>query len=158
MRWRKTEKRQRAVIYSCGLNTARLEVKLFTTLHPSPDRILLSLIQFVHDGDARRRICILTSNLILHWVLQSLQRNVFDKVEVVSRSDTQRHPTHRGTLLWQAPFFIILPFDCSCVVIDEAHRLTLAHRAGSWGGVAGWHEGAGRIWATRSSTTMSDNY
>ena len=156
------------MIYSCGLNKARLEVKLFTPLHPLQIEFSChSYIGFNHDGNVlrgvgggapRKEICILTSNLILHWVLKSYRReNVFDKVEVVSGSDTRQHPAHRGTLLWQAPFFIILPFDYNCVMIDEAHRLTLTHHAGSRGGMAAWHEEVGRIWATHSSTTVNNN-
>lgn len=59
------------MIYSCGLNKARLEVKLFTTLHPLQIEFPChSYMEFIHDGNvlrgAVRRICILTSNLILH--------------------------------------------------------------------------------------------
>lgn len=65
-------------------------------------------------------ICILTSNLILHWVLKSERRTLFDEVEVASQSDSRQHPAHRGPFLWQAPFFIIPPFDYKRIMIDEA--------------------------------------
>lgn len=65
-------------------------------------------------------ICILTSNLIFHWVLKSERRTLFDEVEVASQSDSRQHPAHRGPFLWQAPFFIIPPFDYKRIMIDEA--------------------------------------
>lgn len=73
-------------------------------------------------------------------------------MEVVSQSDAQQHPAHRGTLLWQAPFFIILPFwlqlrhDWWSPPVD----FNASRWVSGWWGMAGWHEEVRGIWATHS--------